>query len=167
MKNDNGVYFPILKPVRIPTKGKFWLLQVWIAIKTRRSWMVVEDFNIEVPCIKSVVKIPAGFVFDGASIPVIVQKVLFLKPTGILFLPALLHDFGYVYDCLLSQNHNIIPNTNGRVFFDKLFRKMGVWVNGMPIIDRVAWFGLFLGAGFPWRKRRKKNAQVFVDFPKQ
>ena len=162
--------FPEIKPVRIPTKGKPWYIQVFIFLFHRRKWEMANDYYIYIPWMHIVVKIPAGFIFDGASIPLVIQKIFFYKPTGILFLPALLHDFGYAFNCWLDQNHKKITDSDGNVFqgrcfFDWQFRKYGVHINGMPIISGIAWVGLHLGSWYPWRRRRKESRDVFTDFP--
>ena len=46
--------------------------------------------------------IPAGFQFDGASIPKFLRT--FFSPVGVLLLGGLVHDYAYKYKTLLEVN---------------------------------------------------------------
>lgn len=63
---------PRLEPVPIPTKHVLWLIAVWRWLTWTRKWILTEDYYWTLTN-GTMVKIPKGFVFDGASIP---------KPTG-------------------------------------------------------------------------------------
>ena len=58
---------PELKPIAIPTKGKgFWKVLVMWLLSTR-NWQITKDWHYSIDGTDYV--IPAGFTFDGASIP--------------------------------------------------------------------------------------------------
>ena len=59
--------FPTMRPIPIKTKGKgfFTMIKMWLL--GTRHWEIANDFEYEVNGEKFV--IPAGFKFDGASIP--------------------------------------------------------------------------------------------------
>ena len=58
---------PHLQPVKIATKGKgFWKgIIMWLL--STRNWVIIKDWKYKINDVEYV--IPAGFQFDGASIP--------------------------------------------------------------------------------------------------
>lgn len=53
--------------------------------------------------------IPAGFTFDGASVPKFLAS--FLSPVGVLLIGGLIHDYGYKYKTLLKADKNPLAVT--------------------------------------------------------
>ncbi len=89
-----------MKPLPIKTKGKgFWKGIVMWLLGTRQ-WEIVKDFNYSVGGSQYV--IPAGFKFDGASIPKFLHT--FLSPVGVLLMGGLVHDYMYKYEAQLINN---------------------------------------------------------------
>lgn len=151
---------PTLKPLAIKTKNESFVVRFKRWITYVRKWEVASDWTIRLPGDRGiVVVVPAGFIFDGASIP----KPLWglLSPTGLLLIPGLIHDFAYRYDYLwaIDENGNFFKfeEQAGRKYWDKLFMEVGLDVNGMKIIDRIAWFALLLGGKAAWNNNRKRN----------
>ena len=147
--------YPILEPVPIKTKGKSWYKKIYVWLTESRKWRVVEDYFFYVPWLGTTLKIPEDFVFDGASIPRIFWNLL--TPTGIFFIPGLFHDFGYTYNYYLDVNGDKIFLGAGRKFFDKQFGKLGVFINEMKFLDKVAFIALRGFGFFAWRKHRKEQ----------
>ena len=76
---------PHLKPIPIKTKGKgFWKAIVMWLLSTR-NWELVEDWRYNINGKDYV--IPAGFQFDGASIPKFLRT--FFSPVGVLLIGGL------------------------------------------------------------------------------
>jgi hypothetical protein len=105
------------------------------------------------------VLIPRGFIFDGASIPKLLRGLL--SPTGLLFIPGLLHDYAYKHNQLLmigtgKQIKSYMPNA-GKMFWDKMFREEATRVNGMGAINWAAWSGLLVGGHLAWWNHRRKD----------
>lgn len=149
------IKYPILKPVPIKTKGLSKWKQIWIWLTSFRKWEVVEDYYLYVPWYNITLFIPKGFIFDGASIPRVLWPLL--SPTGILFIPGLIHDYGYRYNYLRDENNNIIFKGLGQKFFDRLFSKLGAYINGMPVLDKTAYYALRLFGRFAWNEHRKND----------
>ncbi len=84
---------PHLKPIPIKTKGKgFWKgIVMWLL--STRNWVIVEDWKYNLNGTEYV--IPAGFQFDGASIPKFLRT--FFSPVGVLLIGGLVHDYMYKY----------------------------------------------------------------------
>jgi len=147
--------YPILKPIPIKTKGLSWFEKTKIWLTSSRKWEVVDDYHFYIPWLLINVKIPKGFVFDGASIPKLFWPLL--SPTGLLFIPGLFHDFGYKYNKWIDENDRDICVGAGQKFFDDQFRRLGVYINDMPILDKVAFVAL-RGFGFiAWNNHRKEE----------
>ena len=91
---------PKLQPVPIKTKGKgFWKgIIMWLL--STRNWVLTDDWKYNIDGTEYV--IPAGFQFDGASIPKFLRT--FFSPVGVLLMGGLVHDYAYKYKTLLEAN---------------------------------------------------------------
>jgi hypothetical protein len=87
-----------MQPIRIPTKDKGFFGAIWLWIWCVRNWTIMKDFYFTLNGEKYV--IPAGFQFDGASVPKFLAT--FLSPVGVLLIGGLVHDYGYKYKTLLK-----------------------------------------------------------------
>ena len=147
--------YPKLKPVPIKTKGLSWFHKTKVWLTASRKWEIVEDYYFYIPWLKITIKIPKGFVFDGASIPKLFWGLL--APTGILFIPGLFHDYGYKYNYWLDKEGNKVFVGAGQKFFDTEFGKLGAYINDMNVLDNIAFVAL-RGFGFiAWRTHRKEQ----------
>ena len=154
---------PPLRPVPIPTKNRCFYEKPFVWLMAPRRWKVMEDWCYELKKDSQTIKliIPAGFEFDGASIPRLLW--FFLSPTGLLLIPGLFHDYGYRYDQLwhLDTKGNISPfpkpPKNGKCYWDNLFYEIGRQVNGFWLLDALAWVAVVCGGCFTWRKHLKKR----------
>ena len=153
---------PILRPILIRTREVGYLKALWNWITKIRKWELIEQWQFELPDKTSVV-IPAGFKFDGASIP---RPFWFiLSPTGLLLIPGLIHDFGYDYDFLLKpKTEGTFPRYQqgaGQHYWDRLFREVAIAVNGFKIINWIAWVALWAFGWFAWRSRRNIPSPLY------
>lgn len=149
--NFNYGKMPVLQPVKIPTNGRGVLSAIWVWIGKPRKWIVAEDFCYSINGVRYV--IPAGFEFDGASVPKFLHTLL--SPTGILLLGGLVHDYGYRYQCLqLADGRH--DSKHSQKHFDKIFRDINIQVNGFKTINYVSYFMLRVLGIFAWNKNEKK-----------
>ena len=87
---------PHLKPIPIKTKGKgFWKCIIMWLLSTR-NWKITKDWKYRYNGNEYIV--PAGFQFDGASIPKFLRT--FFSPVGVLLVGGLVHDYMYKYACM-------------------------------------------------------------------
>ena len=151
---------PILRPLPIATKHELPWTRVWNWVTTVRKWEVVYDWVYKLPAGPRVV-IPSPFVFDGASIPRPLWGIL--SPTGLLLVPGLIHDYGYRYDYLWAVDDKgqfyKYEEGAGRRTWDKIFYQVGEEVNGMSLLDGMAWGSLGLAGWMAWNSNRKLNAR--------
>jgi len=149
---------PILIPKSIPTKNRFIFMRILIWIFAVRKWEIAEDWTYVLRDGTKII-IRKGFIFDGASIPRPLWAIL--SPTGLLFVPGLIHDYAYKYNKLLSVdldgNTSDYKEGAGKLYWDKIFREIGYDVNGMAIIDVLAWIALVIGGWCSWWKHRRKD----------
>lgn len=154
---------PMLKPVRICTRGKSFWQKVWILLTGVRTWEVVEDWVFIMPCGTPIV-IPRGFVMDGASTPKFLWGLL--DPMGILLIQGIIHDYGYRYDYLwaISRKGNLYKyhQNKGRRFWDKTFLDVGLHVNDMQVTGWLSWLMLRLFGWVAWGENRRKNEVELV-----
>ena len=149
--------YPLMKPIRIATKGKgfFTMIKMWIL--GVRHWEIAKDFEYVLNGNKYV--IPAGFKFDGASIPKFLHP--FLSPVGVLLIGGLVHDYAYKYATLLRQGPK--KQTMGVITqkkADEIFRDINIGVNGFYLMNYLAYWSLRLGGFVAWNKHRKVNAKI-------
>ena len=148
--------YPLMKPLRIATKGKgfFKMLLMWLL--GVRHWEIAKDFDYELNGEKFV--IPAGFKFDGASIPKFLHT--FLSPVGVLLMGGLVHDYAYKYETLLKTNKKDTLGVLTQKKADQIFRDINIQINGFYLMNRLAYYSLRLGGFMAWNKHRKGGAKI-------
>jgi hypothetical protein len=155
---------PLLRPVPIPTKnhGAFMRILVWIY--DVRKWELAADWEYELDRENRII-LPEGFRFDGASIPRVLWA--FLNPVGLLLIPGLIHDYGYRHRQLWKideEKKEVVPfmmfEGRSKAHWDRLFWKVGNNVNGLKVINFVAFLAVyFLGHGAWWQNRKKEKLE--------
>ena len=158
-KIDNRVNFkykdyPVMRPIRIATKGKGFFKMILMWILGTRHWEIAEDFEYELNGTKYV--IPAGFKFDGASIPKFLHT--FLSPVGVLLLGGLVHDYAYKYAALQPKKGELLLLDQKKA--DEIFRDINIEINGFYFMNYLAYWSLRLGGFMAWNKHRKVNAKI-------
>ena len=148
--------YPLMKPLRIATKGKGFFRMILMWLLGGRHWEIAEDFNYEINGDKFV--IPAGFKFDGASIPKFLHT--FLSPVGVLLMGGLVHDYAYKYETLLKINKAETMGVLTQKKADQIFRDINIEINGFYLMNQLAYYSLRLGGFLAWRKHRKVGAKI-------
>jgi hypothetical protein len=148
--------YPLMKPLRIATKGKGFFKMILMWLLGGRHWEIAEDFNYEINGDKFV--IPAGFRFDGASIPKFLHT--FLSPVGVLLMGGLVHDYAYKYETLLKTNKAETMGVLTQKKADQIFRDINIEINGFYLMNQLAYYSLRLGGFLAWRKHRKVGAKI-------
>ncbi len=146
---------PKMEPVPIPTASKgFWgAILLWIT--GTRQWIITEDFYYTIDGVGY--KIPAGFQFDGASVPKFLAT--FLSPVGVLLMGGLVHDYGYKYATLMKKDgSNIGPRD--QKYMDGLFRDICIEVNGFYALNYLAYWALRLAGFVAWNGHKKRGTHV-------
>ena len=141
---------PILRPVPFPKgMGLFKTLGGY----TRR-WMIVDTFSFSIPGYPLIV-IPSGFVFDGASIPKPFRGLL--SPVGALLIPAIVHDYVYGHHCILLEDDASIRYRQfiTKAESDTLFLEIANQVNGLSIINKVAYSAVKYFGFRAWNKHKE------------
>ena len=148
--------FPTMRPIPIKTKGKgfFTMIKMWLL--GVRHWEIANDFDYEVNGEKFV--IPAGFKFDGASIPKFLHP--FLSPVGVLLIGGLVHDYAYKYETLLKKNRKDTMGVITQKKADEIFRDINIEINGFYLMNYLAYWSLRLGGFMAWNGHRKVNAKI-------
>ena len=148
--------YPLMKPLRIATKGKgfFKMISMWLL--GVRHWEIAKDFHYELNGEKFV--IPAGFIFDGASIPKFLHT--FLSPVGVLLIGGLIHDYAYKYETLLKSDKKNTMGVISQKTADQIFRDINIEINGFYLMNLLAYWSLRIGGFMAWNKHRKVNAKI-------
>ena len=148
--------FPELKPLPIKTKGKgFWKgIAMWLL--STRNWEITKDWKYNIDGTEYV--IPAGFQFDGASIPKFLRT--FFSPVGVLLMGGLVHDYAYKYKTLLEANKKKTMGELTQKRADEIFRDINIIVNGFYAMNYLAYWSLRIGGFVAWNGHRKRNAKI-------
>ena len=147
---------PHLQPVRIPTKGKgFWKgIVMWLL--STRNWVLTKDWEYKINDITYV--IPAGFQFDGASIPKFLRT--FFSPVGVLLIGGLVHDYMYKYTVCKPVSNKSALLVVDQKRADQIFRDINIEVNGFYFMNYLAYWSLRIGGFVAWNGHRKRNAKI-------
>ena len=148
--------YPVMRPIRIATKGKGFFKMILMWILGTRHWEIAEDFEFDLLGEKFV--IPAGFKFDGASIPKFLHT--FLSPVGVLLMGGLVHDYAYKYETLLKKGKKETMGVLTQKRADEIFRDINIEINGFFLMNYLAYYSLRLGGFMAWNKHRKVNAKI-------
>jgi len=146
---------PKLQPVPIATKGKgFWKgIAMWLL--STRNWEITKDWKYRIDGNEYI--IPAGFVFDGASIPKFLRT--FFSPVGVLLMGGLVHDYAYKYACLQRTGKGALLIVDQKRA-DEIFRDICIEVNGFYAMNYLAYWSLRIGGFVAWNGHRKRNAKI-------
>jgi len=147
---------PLMRPIPIRTKDKGFFKGILMWLLGVRQWEIADDFTYELNGKKFV--IPAGFKFDGASIPKFLHT--FLSPVGVLLMGGLVHDYAYKYETLLKINKADTLGVISQKRADEIFRDINIGVNGFYLMNYLAYWSLRLGGFVAWNKHRKVNAKI-------
>jgi|TARA_R110001592_G_scaffold42483_1_gene137917 hypothetical protein len=148
--------YPLMKPLRIATKGKGFFKMILMWLLGVRHWEIAKDFHYELDGQQFV--IPAGFKFDGASIPKFLH--MFLSPVGVLLIGGLVHDYAYKYETLLHKNKKDTMGVIKQKKADQIFRDINIEINGFYLMNFLAYWSLRIGGFMAWNKHRKVNAKI-------
>ena len=148
--------YPVMRPIRIATKGKGFFKMILMWILGTRHWEIANDFEYELNGTKYV--IPAGFKFDGASIPKFLHT--FLSPVGVLLMGGLVHDYAYKYETLLKKGKKETMGVLTQKRADEIFRDINIEINGFFLMNYLAYYSLRLGGFMAWNKHRKVGAKI-------
>ena len=147
---------PDLRPLPIKTKGKGFFKAIVMWLLGTRNWELTNDFTYVLNGNKYV--IPAGFKFDGASIPKFLRT--FFSPVGVLLIGGLVHDYAYKYETLLRENKRDTLGKISQKRADEIFRDININVNGFYLMNYLAYWSLRLGGFVAWNGHRKRNVKI-------
>ena len=143
---------PVLRPIPIKTKGKGFWKGILLWLLGVRHWELAEDFNYTLNDKDYV--IPAGFKFDGASIPKFLHT--WLSPTGVLLMGGLVHDYAYKYATLKKKGKGTWGKMNQKEA-DVIFRDINIEQNGFHFLNYLAYWALRVGGFMAWNSHRKNE----------
>ena len=147
---------PHLQPVRIPTKGKGFWKGILLWLMSTRNWVLIKDWKYKMNDVTYI--IPAGFQFDGASIPKFLRT--FFSPVGVLLIGCLVHDYMYKYTVCKPVSQKAPPLVVNQKRADQIFRDINIEVNGFYFMNYLAYWSLRLGGFVAWNGHRKIGAKI-------
>ena len=148
---------PRMSPIPIATKDKGFWKGILLWLLGSRKWVIVADFHYTLNGESFV--IPAGFEFDGASVPKFLAT--FLSPVGVLLMGGLVHDYGYKYATLKKRDGSTIGYKDQK-FMDGIFRDICIEVNGFKVLNYLAYWSLRLAGFVAWNGHKKRGTHCEV-----
>jgi hypothetical protein len=148
-------FMPVMSPLPIKTKDKGFWKGILMWLMGTRKWKIEQDFNYTLNDVEY--KIPAGFEFDGASVPKFLAT--FLSPVGVLLMGGLVHDYGYKYATLMKKDGSDI-GYHDQKFMDGIFRDICIEVNGFRVLNYLAYWSLRLAGFVAWNGHKKRGTHV-------
>jgi hypothetical protein len=144
-----------MKPLPIETRDKGFWKGILMWLMGVRQWEIASDFHFKLRGAEYV--IPAGFQFDGASVPKFLA--VWLSPVGVLLMGGLVHDYVYKYSCLkLKSGQHTDSMTQNQA--DKLFRDICIEVNGFKLLNYLAYWALAAAGFMAWNKHKKNGTHL-------
>lgn len=134
---------PIVKPVPINTNEKSFLQFLWYWLWYTRKWEIQEKWIFFIGNKKYY--IPKGFIFDGASIPKIFWS--YLSPVGLLFIPAIIHDYLYSHGRLEGTTTLYLNRKES----DNLFKDVSETINNTKLLALPAWLAVRMFGGLSYK----------------
>ena len=147
---------PSMTPLKIETAGKGFWSAIWMWFTGVRHWQITRDWIFELNGVEYC--IPAGFKFDGASVPKFLAT--WLSPVGVLLVGGLVHDYAYKYTVLLHSNKKAVSKVMNQKEADIIFRDINIEQNGMILLNYLAYWALRIGGFVAWKGHRKVGAYV-------
>ena len=105
---------------------------MWLT--STRNWEITKDWKYNINGNKYV--IPAGFQFDGASIPKFLRT--FFSPVGVLLMGGLVHDYMYKYTACKPARPKRALLIVDQKRADQIFRDINIEVNGFYFMNYLS-----------------------------
>jgi hypothetical protein len=150
-------FMPVMSPIPIKTKDKGFWKGILLWLMGTRKWKIEQDFNYTLNDVEY--KIPAGFEFDGASVPKFLAT--FLSPVGVLLMGGLVHDYGYKFATLMKRDGSNI-GYHDQKYMDGLFRDICIEVNGFRVLNYLAYWSLRLAGFVAWNGHKKRGTHCEI-----
>lgn len=168
--SKDNIEEPILSPMRKDTTGENGLRKLISWRLHRRHFKMRADWIVWVEEINLWVKIPAGFVFDGASVPKSLNSII--NAVDAIFYGSILHDFIYRTNQLIVckdeeyGNWYIYENVTKKVA-DKILFKFSNQMEGTTIPGSIAYGILCAWGWIAWNKSRKRGYHLLTTYPSE
>jgi hypothetical protein len=150
-------FMPVMSPIPIKTKDKGFWKGILMWLMGTRKWKIEQDFHYTIG--EEQYKIPAGFEFDGASVPKFLAT--FLSPVGVLLMGGLVHDYGYKYATLMRADGTTI-GYHDQKHMDGLFRDICIEVNGFRVLNYLAYWTLRLAGFVAWNGHKGRGTHCEI-----
>lgn len=134
----------------------------------RRHFQVKEDWIVWVEYLQLWIKIPAGFVFDGASVPKFLHSII--NSIDALFYGSIIHDFIYRTNQLIVCTDDdfgmwvLIDDVTKRRA-DKVMYEFSKQAEGIIIPNAIAYAVLTPGGQLTWYKARRMDMRLLTPYP--
>ena len=165
MSLTKEIHFPIVRAVYNKPVTRTWIKKTGRFFTYTRYYEIMEDYILYVPILDAYIFIPKGFIYDNASVPKLFNNLY--RSDGLLLLGSPPHDFLYRYQCLIfvQEDGSLEFKDFTKKEADRIFNSLCAWESELTKASKVATFTLTCVGFFAWKKSRKENRQLLLDFP--
>lgn len=158
---------PDMSPIRKQkSSNRFFALFKWRT--DLRHFILNDDWVVWVDYLGCWVKIPAGFVFDGASVPKLFHS--FINSVDAIFFGSVIHDFIYrTAQLIICSDEDfgnwIVANNYTKEMADKTMYNFSIQAEGMKAPSTIAYTILQAFGWIAWNAARKEGLKLDTAYP--
>jgi hypothetical protein len=159
---------PVLSPLHFKSKTKSVWYDLFEWRMSMRHWIIREDWIFYCDYLKCWIKIPKGFIFDGASVPKILHSII--NSTDALFYGAICHDWIYRTDQLIICSDDdfgmwCIADNIGKYKADMLLKEVSIQIDDVKFPVIGSYYALRVFGVFAWNRARNRNLKLTSPYP--
>lgn len=159
---------PDISPIRKNLNDESPLKRFFQWRTGRRHFRFNKEWIVWVEYLQIWVKIPEGFVFDGASVPKAFHS--FINSIDAMFYGSILHDFIYRTDQLIFCDDDhfgdwILLEDIGKVKADNILFQFSKQMEGIVLPNAVGYGVLAVLGWIAWGKARYKDLHLVTSNP--
>lgn len=168
--SKENIHEPIMSPMRKNLNGQRQFKTILKWRKHRRHFRLLEDWIVWIEYLQVYVKIPKGFVFDGASVPKAFHSII--NSIDALFYGSIIHDFIYRTDQLIVCSDKDFGNWKlmcpiKKSNADKLMHSFSKQMEGIVLPNSIALILLSICGWSSWNKARRNGYKLLTPNPSE
>jgi hypothetical protein len=161
---------PLLSPIRFRKSKEdssfFSDLFEWRL--SMRLWELKADWIIYCEYLHCWIKVPKGFIFDGASVPKLFHSLI--NSTDSLFYGAVVHDFIYRFNQLIictdeDYGRWTLAFNVTRKKADLLLKEVSIQADDVKFPVSASYFIIKYAGVFAWNRARHRGCKLATPYP--
>lgn len=168
--DKQNIQEPVMSPMRKRVDGISMIKRLLKWRKNRRHFKIKKDWIIWIDYLELWIKIPSGFVLDGASVPKAFHSVI--NSIDALFYGSIIHDFIYRTDQLIVCSDKDFGNWKlmspiGKTKTDRLMFEFTKQTEGYILPNGISLLISMTVGWLSWIKARKRGYKLLTPYPSE